>query len=74
MNVTTNPKHYEAFKWCDENNIKIYPKPRKNKFILVYSVNGFAKTSGKEYDKDEYMQAIWDFYIFLYDKLKNVSN
>ena len=62
MSISTNPEHYEAFKWCTENRVKVYPK------IKV------AHSSGKLYDKNEYMQNIWEFYLFLYNKLKNVSN
>jgi len=70
--MITNKEHYDAFRWCTENRIKIYPKPRKNKFILVYTIDGVAKTSGKEYDKKEYMECIWNFYLFLYNKFKDV--
>ena len=69
--VITNHKHYEAFSWCCDNNVRIYPKLRGSKFILVYSINGFAKTTNKLHDKKDYQQAIWDFYLFLYNKLKN---
>tara|TARA_B110000971_G_C19515912_1_gene279569 strand:- start:169 stop:393 length:225 start_codon:yes stop_codon:yes gene_type:complete len=74
MSINTNPKHYEAFKWCTENRIKVYPKIKGDKFILVYTIDGVAHSSGKLYDKSEYMQNIWEFYLFLYNKLKDVSN
>lgn len=71
--MITNEKHYEAFKWCVENNIRIYPKLRKSNYILIYEINGVAKTSGMEYQKNEYMEAIWDFYLFLFNKFKDAS-
>ena len=69
--MVTTEKHYKAFKWCVDNNIKIYPKPKGDKYILIYSINGNAKSSGKLHEKKNYMEAIWDFYIFLYNKLRN---
>lgn len=74
MNVTTNPEHYKAFDWCTKKRINVYPKIRGNQFILVYTIDGVANTSGKLYDKNEYMQNIWEFYLFLYNKFKDVSN
>ena len=68
--VNTDQKHYNAFKWCCDNDIRVYPKPRGSQFILVYSINGFAKTTNKLHDAKDYQQAIWDFYLFLYNKLK----
>jgi len=72
--MTTNEKHYKAFKWCCDNNIRIYPKLKKGKYILIYEINGVSKTSGKEYDVKYYMDAIWEFYLFLYNKLNNATN
>ena len=72
--VNTQEEHYKAFKWCDENNIRIYPKPRDGKFILVYTVDGVAHTTNKLHDPKNYQQAIWDFYLFLYNKLNNDPN
>lgn len=72
--VNTEKEHYDAFKWCDNNGIRIYPKPRGAKFILVYVINSQAHTTHKEHDVKDYQQAIWDFYLFLYNKLSNDSN
>lgn len=69
--VNTQEQHYAAFKWCDENGIRIYPKPRNGKFILVYVIDGQAHTTNKLHDPKDYQQAIWGFYLFLYNKLKN---
>ncbi len=74
MNVTTKPEHYKAFDWCTKNRVKVYPKIRGSQFILVYTIDGVANTSGKLYDKNNYMQNIWEFYLFLYNKFKDVSN
>jgi len=66
--INTTDEHYKALYWCDKNNIKIYPKVRGKKFILVYCIDGCARTSFKLHDKKDYIQAIWDFYLFLYNK------
>jgi len=72
--VNTEQLHYDAFKWCCDNHIKVYPKPRGGQFILVYSIDGVANTSNKLHEKKNYQQAIWDFYLFLYNKFKDVRN
>lgn len=72
--INTEEQHYNAFKWCDDNDIRIYPKPRDNKFILVYVIDGVARTSNKLHEKKNYQQAIWDFYLFLYNKYKDVRS
>ena len=69
--VNTEEKHYRAFKGCDDNGVRIYPKPRNGKFILVYVVNDQAHTTNKLHDPEDYQQAVWDFYVFLYNKLNN---
>ena len=69
--VETNDIHYQAFKWCDDNRIRVYPKVRGKNFILVYCIDGVAYTSNKQHAKKDYQQAIWDFYVFLYNKFKN---
>lgn len=72
MKAITTKEHYKAFDWCTKNGIKIYPKPRGSEYILVYSENGVAKTSGTLYSKKEHQQKIWDFYLYLYKKYKDV--
>ena len=63
--------HYKAFKWATDNNIRIYPKISGNKFILILERNGKTETSGKEYSKKDYQEVIWEFYLTLYNKLRN---
>ena len=72
MIVNTTKEHYKAFDWCTKNNIRIYPKVRDGQYILVYTENGVANTSGKLYTKKELQQNIWDFYLYIYKKYKNV--
>lgn len=64
-------KFYKAFSWCEENNARIYPVPKGKEFILVYEINGLAKTSGKVYSKKELDQKVKEFYIYLCEKLSN---
>jgi len=69
--VNTEKKHYDAFKWCIDNGIRIYPKPKNGKFILIYEINSQAHSTNKLHDPKDYQQRIWDFYVFLYNKLNN---
>jgi len=61
---------HKAFSWCTKNNIRVYPKIRPGGYILVYEIDGFAKTSGKIHAKKEYQDSIKEFYIYLYKKFK----
>jgi len=72
--ANTQEEHYTAFKWCDEHGIRIYPKIRGSQFILVYVIDSQAHTSNKLYESKDYQQAIWDFYLFLYNKFNNDTN
>lgn len=79
MDYKILPKFYKAFSWCTKNNIRIYPKIRPGGYILVYEIDGFAKTTGKIHPKTEYQEKIVEFYIYLYEKfhnneIKNISN
>lgn len=73
-NVTTRPEHYKAFDWCTKNRIKIYPKLRDGKYILVQTIDGVAYTSGKKYEKDDFQSVIWDYYLYLYKEYNNDTN
>jgi len=63
--------HYKAFDWACKNNIRIYPKVRGNKFILILERDGKTETSGKEYSKKEYQNIIWEFYLTLYNNSRD---
>ncbi len=65
-------EYFDAFRWCENNSIRCYPKPKGNEFILVYEINGQPKTSGKTYSKKEYDTKWKEFYIYLYKKFKDV--
>jgi|LUMV01.1.fsa_nt_gb hypothetical protein len=66
--VITKQEHYNAFSWCSKNNIKIYAEPYKGKFKLIYVKDGIHKSSNILHDKDDYMQQMWNFYLYLYKK------
>lgn len=72
MNYEILEEFYKAFSWCTKNNIRVYPKIRPGGYILVYEIDGFAKTSGKIHTKKEYQDSIKEFYIYLYKKFKIV--
>lgn len=63
--------HYKAFKWATDNNIRIYPRVKGKNFVLILERNGKTETSGKEYSKKDYQEVIWEFYLTLYNKLRN---
>lgn len=63
--------HYKAFKWATDNNIRIYPRVKGKNFVLILERNGKTETSGKEYSKKDYQDIIWEFYLTLYNKLRN---
>lgn len=74
MDYNILPKFYKAFSWCTNNDIKVYPQIRGKQFQLVYVIDGVARSSGKLHDKDVLQWRIKEFYIYLYEKLKDVTN
>ena len=64
--------HYKAFNWCTDNLIFVYPIPKDKKFYLVAKIKGIERSSFKEYTKQHYQQKIWEFYLYLYKKYKDV--
>tara|TARA_R100000734_G_C3259046_1_gene58281 strand:+ start:62 stop:280 length:219 start_codon:yes stop_codon:yes gene_type:complete len=66
------PDHYTAFNWCINNDIFIYPIPTGKKFYLVAKINGTERSSFKEYTKQVYEEKIWEYYLYLYKKYKDV--
>jgi len=72
-NVTD--KHYKAIQWCLKNNIRIYPRPLlSGGYNLIYEKDGYPRTSGKLYDREQLYQAIWDFWLFTYETLAEKKN
>ena len=71
-NYIPTEEERNALRWCVNNHIKVYVKPRNNSFILVYVIDGVASTSGKKYHKDEIYLNQWGFYLYLYKKFYNV--
>lgn len=71
-NYIPTKEERSALRWCVNNDIKVYVKPKENSFILVYVIDGVASTSGKKYDKDEIYLNQWGFYLYLYKKFYNV--
>ena len=66
------PDHYKAFNWCTDYLIFVYPIPKDKKFYLVAKIKGIERSSFKEYTKQHYQQKIWEFYLYLYKKYKDV--
>ena len=74
----------KAFGWCEDNKIRIYPKPRGAGYVLYLEEGHFinkkgklqrgkVKTSGKIYTKKELNKAWEDFYIYIWKKYSNGS-
>jgi len=67
-------EHYKAFQWCTNNDIRVFPKLRPTGYMLVYEIDGFGQSSGKVHSVEYYQEAIWQFYLYLYAKYKDVRN
>lgn len=68
------PQHYKAFQWCTNNGIRVFPKLRSAGYILVYEIDGFGHSSGKVHSAAYYQEAIWQFYLYLYKKYRDVRD
>ena len=78
------PDFLKAFSWCEDNKIRIYPKPRGAGYVLYLEEGHFinkngklqrgkVKTSGKIYTNKEMHQAVVDFYVYIWKKYSNGS-
>lgn len=67
-------RHYKAQQWCLKNNIRVYAHALLNgKFWLVYENDGIKKSSKTEYTREEIPQKQWDFYLYIYEKRRNLA-
>tara|TARA_R110000822_G_scaffold148404_1_gene287349 strand:- start:175 stop:414 length:240 start_codon:yes stop_codon:yes gene_type:complete len=66
--------NYDAMRYCFKKGFKIYPKVSGSKFKVFYSLGnkGQFYMKGKEFNKEQSFQAIWDLYtkIYEYDEQK----
>lgn len=74
MNYKILPKFYKAFSWCEKNDVRIYPQIRGKQFQLVFVIDGVARSTGKLHDKEDLQERIKEFYIYIYEKLNNVTD
>lgn len=66
---TPSKDHYNAFRWCTERYIRIYPKPvrKTGDYKIIKEVDGQKVfVSKEEFTEKEYGQKIWDFYLHIY--------
>ena len=70
-------EHYDGFRWCIENSIRVYPKRIKDSknYKIIKQVKDkdqewkYGKTvfiSKEEYSKIEASEKVWKFYSYLY--------
>jgi len=61
---------WECFAWCEKNNIRIYPVPRKwiiKEQEIEIDFRGKIIRSGKKYKLEEVQTKIWELYCHFYD-------
>lgn len=66
---TPSPTHYNAFRWCIESHIRIYPKlvRKTGNYKIIKEVDGQKVfISKEEFTEKEYDEKIWNFYLHLY--------
>ena len=69
---TPEKKHYIAQSWCIKNDIQVFPKPFNGQYYFIYVIKGQGKRGRKMYTKEEMEKTWWDFYLYLYEKFKDV--
>lgn len=71
--VTLKNLNYKAQQYCFKKGFKIYPISSNGKFKVWYELANKGKyyENGKEYNKQETFQAIWDLYTKIYEYDKN---
>jgi len=69
---TPKKEHYTAQSWCLKNDIKVFPKPFNGQYYFIYVIKGQGKRGRKMYTKQEMEKTWWDFYLYLWEKYKDV--
>lgn len=69
---TPTPEHYKAMNWCINNDIKIFPKPFNGVYYFIYTIEGQGHRGRKTYTKQDLQVNQWNFYLYLYEKYKDV--
>lgn len=65
-------EEYIAFKWCINNNIKIYPIPESTiRWSIEVNINGKKHLSPESFPKVVIWQKIWEYYKYYYKKYEN---
>jgi hypothetical protein len=63
---------YKAFKFCVDNNIRIYPIPESTiKWSVEIDINGKKSKSPESFPKVVIWQKIWEYYQYYYKKYEN---
>lgn len=72
MTFYPNAPHYDAFRWCVGEGIRVYPVIQQDKsYKLVKEVNGtVAFESNNTYTAKQVDAAIWKFYLYIFDSSK----
>lgn len=72
MEYIPTDQERKAYHWCVDNDVKVHVKPKKNKYTFIMEVEGIGRGSGKMYLKEEIFSIQWKYYLYLYEKLKDV--
>ncbi len=62
---------WDCFDWCEKNNIRVYPVPRKwidKHQEIEVDIGGDITRSGTKYKLEEVQIKIWELYCHLYDE------
>jgi hypothetical protein len=66
------PIEYEAYAWCINNGIKIYPVADSTiRWFVEIDINGKKNRSPDSFEKNVIWQKIWEYYKYYYKKYEN---
>jgi hypothetical protein len=62
--------YHKEIKWCWDNNIKIYPKPKNGTKLCRIEINykGSKHVSPEEYNQRDIYQKIIEYYQYYFNK------
>jgi len=62
---------WDCFNWCEKNNIRVYPVPRKwndKHQEIEVDIRGDIIRSGTKYKLEQVQIKVWELYCHLYDE------
>ena len=71
-NYKRTEKEFEAYRWCINNGIIIWPETKlANEWRIEIRINGKTSKSPESYPPIKVWEKMYEFYLYYYNKYEN---